>query len=93
MLDLNVKNDKVYIMQLNSWSALNKRHVFFVNGRQTQLFWKWKMTSITLKMEDNLNYFVIGRRPQLFCNWKMTSIIFQMKDNLNFFIDGRRHSF
>ena len=54
---------------------------FFLNplnkmsqGCQTTLSpLRWKTTSMTLKLEDNLNIFKIGRRRQYFPKWKTTS--------------------
>jgi hypothetical protein len=56
---------------------VNKRRPqFLFNGRQPQLFYQWRTTSIVLQMKDNLQYFckwkttsnilVNGRRPQIF---------------------------
>ena len=48
------------------------------NGRQPQYFWKWKTTSIFLKMEDDLNIFDNGIRPQ-----------YIMEEDLNISENGR----
>ena len=42
------------------------------------------MTSISLKMEDDLNFFENGRRPYFFY------FFIQKKDDLNIFKNGRR---
>ena len=52
----------------------------FENGRQPQYFWKWKTTSIFLKMEDDLNIFQM--QDDLFFQMKNYLIFFQI-DNLN----------
>ena len=67
----------------------------FENGRWPQYFWKWKTTSIFLKMEDNLNIFENGRRPQyfflngrqpkFFIKYKTTSIFWKWKTTLIFY--------
>ena len=38
----------------------------------TQLEEIWKMTSIFLKLEEDINFFEKGRRPQCFWKWKTT---------------------
>jgi hypothetical protein len=56
---------------------------FLENGRRPQFFFKWKTTSILLKMEDDLNSFENGRRPQFIDN----------RRRLTFFVNGRRPYF
>ena len=54
---------------------------------------KWKMTSIFLKVEDDLNSFENVRRPHFFRKWKTTLIFLKMEDDLNFFENGRQPQF
>ena len=42
--------------------------IMFENGRRPQLFWKWKTTSITWKMEDDLNLKVLEDDPTILTN-------------------------
>ena len=53
-----------------------RRPHFFRNGRQPKFVGKYKMTSIFLKMEDDLNYF---------SKMKTTSHFSKMEDSLIFF--------
>ena len=48
-------------------NIFENRRYLFENGRQPKYFFKWKTTSIVLKMEDDdLNFFENGRLPQFF---------------------------
>ena len=47
--------------------------IIFENGRRPQYFWKWKTTSIFLKIEYDINIFQM----------KNDFIFFQIDDNLN----------
>ena len=49
---------------------------YYENGRQPQLFRKWKTTSIFLKVEDDLIFII------LFFKRKMTSLYLRMEDDL-----------
>ena len=51
------------------------------------------MTSISIKMEDDLNFKVNGRQPQFKGKWKTTSILGRMEDNHNFKVDRRQPQF
>jgi hypothetical protein len=43
-----------------------RRPHIFVNGRRPHIFFcKWKMTSIVLQIEDNLNLLVIRKKTDL----------------------------
>ena len=71
-------------------------HSFFEKGRRSQFFFKWKITSIFLKIEDDLkkimqpktiknknnNVFENGRRPDFFLNRRRTDFFVKMKDDL-----------
>ena len=40
---------------------------YFGNGRGSQIFWKWKRTTIIIlgpKLEDDTNFLRNGRQPQ-----------------------------
>ena len=54
------------------------------NGRRPQYFWKWKTTSIFLKIEDDLDIFENGIWSNIF-QMQDDLIFFQMKNDLIFF--------
>jgi hypothetical protein len=55
------------------------------NGSQPPFLGKWKRTSISRWMEDDLNFKVDGRQSQSFLvKWEMTSIFEKLGDNLIF---------
>ena len=76
---------------------------FLVNGSGPNCFiklvtffkwkenYKWKTTSVFLKMEDNPGLFAYGRRPH-FCVVEVFQMEgkLKMEDDPNFFVKGRR---
>jgi hypothetical protein len=51
-----------------------KDDLFFLskNGRQPQLFQKWKTTSIFSKMKEDFNFFFKLKKTSIFSKWKTT---------------------
>jgi hypothetical protein len=80
-----MEDDPNFVMEddLNFFNRIQPQ--FWGNGRQSQFVWKWKMTSICLKMEDDLNLFENGRGPHFFGKWKTTTTFKEMEDDLKYF--------
>jgi DICT domain-containing protein len=60
---------------------------FFLNGRRPQFFFKWKTTSILLKMEDNLNFFLMEEDLNIFVISRQPQYL-QTEDDLINIVDG-----